>query len=350
MTTPAASGAPSASPSTSSAPSSAPSNAPSAPATKSTPPAPSGNGPSHSEPKSSSGGGDPGAPKSDGAVEQAGQAAVEAAAKEAARKLKLKINGREMELDEPEVIRRAQLASAADEKFREAADMRKQAEQFFKTLLEDPKSVLMHPEVRDRINFRALAEEYLGAELQKEMMSPEQRELEELRQYKKQQDEARQRSEQEQMTRTQQEEMTKLQQRAAAEYDKKITDVLAQSNLPKTAYTVKRVAELLHGALTKGYDLDVQTAVDMVREGYMTDVQSLVGGLEGESLVKVLGNDIIKRLRKFDLERIKSQLEQTAAPAPQPVPMQPAAAPRNDAGQFLRPDEWKEALRKKAGF
>jgi hypothetical protein len=334
-----ASAAPSA-PTTSSAPS-----APSAPASPSTASAPS--------PAAGSGGGDPGASKVGGDTNaaQAGQAAADAAAKEAARKLKLKVNGREMELEEPEVIRRAQLASAADEKFREASEMRKQAEQFFKTLLEDPKAVLMHPDVRDRINFRALAEEFLGAELQKEMMSPEQRELEELRQYKKQQDEARVNAEKEQLTRTQQEEMTRLQQRAAQEYDKKITDVLAQSNLPKTAYTVKRVAELLHGALTKGYDLDVQTAVDMVREGYMTDVQSLVGGLEGESLVKLLGGDILKRLRKYDLERIKAQLEQSNTPPPQPAPAPaPSATPRNEQGQFLRPDEWKEAIRRKAGL
>ncbi len=347
MTTPAASGAPSAGPSTS-APSSAPSASP-APATKSAPPTPTvSDGGSASAP--GSGGGDPGAPKADANATQAGAAAAEAAAKEAARKLKLKVNGREMELEEGEVVRRAQLASAADEKFREAAEMRKQAEQFFKALLEDPKAVLMHPDIRDRINFRALAEEYLGAELQKEMMTPEQRELEELRQYKKQQDDARQRSEQEQLTRTQQEEMTRLQQRAAQEYDKKITEVLAQSDLPKTAYTVKRVAELLHGALQKGYDLDIQTAVDMVREGYMTDVQALVGGLEGESLVKLLGGDIVKRLRKFDLERIKAQLDQSAAPAPQPVPAPVATQSRSEPSQFMRPDEWKEAIRKKAGL
>jgi hypothetical protein len=337
----------SAAPSTSSAPSAAP-------AVKSAPPTPhvadSGSAPAPTA-APGSGGGDPGAPKSEGNAAQAGQAAAEAAAKEAARKLKLKVNGREMELEEPEVIRRAQLASAADEKFREASEMRKQAEQFFNALLDDPKSVLMHPEIRDRINFRALAEEYLGAELQKEMMSPEQRELEELRAFKKKQDETAESAKREQLTKAQQEEMTRLQQRAAQEYDKKITEVLAQSSLPKTPYTVKRVAELLHGALTKGYDLDVQTAVDMVREGYMTDVQSLVGGLDGDHLVNALGPDILKRLRKYDLERIKAQLDKSAPAAPQPIAAPSQSSQRNDAGSnFLRPDEWKEAIRKKAGF
>ncbi len=35
----------------------------------------------------------------------------------------------------------------------------------------------MHPDIKDKINFRQLAEEFLGGELQRELMSPEEREL-----------------------------------------------------------------------------------------------------------------------------------------------------------------------------
>jgi hypothetical protein len=355
-TTPVATSAPAASaPSSSPTPSAAPS---AAPATKSAAPS-TGSAPSNGAPQAPKGtqearteaaaNGSTAAPE----ATTAQQAATEAA-KEAARKLKLKVNGKEMELDESEVVRRAQLASAADERFREAAEMRKSAEQFFQTLINDPKSVLLHPELRDKINFRALAEEYLGSELKRELMSPEERELHEVREWRKQQEEQQQRTQQEQMTKAQQEEMTRLQQRAAQEYDRKISDVLAESNLPKNAYTVKRVAELLHGALTKGYDLDVQTAVDMVREGYMSDVQALVGGLDGEALLKLLGDDITKKLRKHDLARIKAQLEQSAnvdAVVPQASDaIVPQARRKPDENRQLRPDEWREEIRRKAGL
>lgn len=347
---PAASGAPSAgSPTpTSSAPSatssSSTSSAPSPSAAKPTSEAPAAKNPAA--------GGDPGAPKPqavDADAPHPDDTPAEAAAKEAARKLKLKINGREREYDEQEVVRLAQLSAGAHEKFAEAAEMRKQAEQFFETLLKDPKSVLLHPELRDRINMRQIAEEFLGAELQKEMMSPEQRELEELRAFKRQQDEAKAAQEHEQLTKTQQAEMQALQQRAAQEYDRKISEVLSQSNLPKNAYTVKRVAELLHGALTKGYDLDVQTAVDIVRDGYVTDLQSLVGGLDGEPLVKFLGDDLVKKLRKYDLQRLKSQMEPAQPTAP--VAQLPVESQRRqpEGERNMRPHEWSEFIRKKAG-
>jgi len=176
--------------------------------------------------------------------------------------------------------------------------MRKSAEQFFEAFMNDPKSVLMHPEVAAKINFRKLAEEYLGTELQREMMTPEERELKDLREYKTSQDKAREDGERTTRETAATQAAAELQQRAAADYDKKITDVLAKTNLPKNAYTVKRVAELLHGALSKGYDLDVPTAVDMVREGYLGDVQALVGGLDGDALFSILGPEVAKKIRK----------------------------------------------------
>lgn len=344
MSTPVATSAPAAS-----APSAAPASSspsPSASATKSAPPTPSA---SSSAPATGTQEARTNA-AADG-LNASNQSAAEAA-KEAARKLKLKINGREMELEEPEVIRRAQLASAADEKFREAAEMRKQAEQFFQTLLSDPKSVLLHPELRDKINFRQLAEEFLGSELKRELMSPEERELQELREWRKQQQEQAENAKREQMTKAQREEMTRLQQQAAKKYDQEITDILSVSQLPKNPYTVKRVAELLHGALSKGYELDVQTAVDMVRESYMSDVQALVGGLDGEALVRVLGDEITKKLRKHDLARLKAQLAQpqVADVAQQQLGDAPPRQQREPQDKHLRPDEWRERIMRKAGL
>jgi len=334
------------------APSSAQSSAPSAPSTPSSSVSSGAAAALERSPggqmPAGNGGGDPGAKAVGGGSPETTstkQETQEAAKQEAARRLKLKVRGREMELDEGEVIRRAELAEGAEQKFQEAAQLRKQAEQFFQTLLSDPMSVLTHPELADKIKFRELAENYLSQELQKEMLSPEQRELQELRDYRQKQQKATEDAQKEQLTRTQQQEMAKLQQRAAQEYDVKISEVLQQSDLPKNAHTVKRVAEMLYNALQKGYDLDVQTAVDMVREGYMTEISSLVGGLEGPSLIKALGPDIVKKLRKHDLAQLKAKTQPTeSAPQTNPNPQ-----PAQKESQYMRPDEWKEFLRKKAG-
>jgi hypothetical protein len=289
----------------------------------------------------------------DGSVEtQNGTSeAQKEAIKEEIRKMKLKVNGREVEMDEGEVIRRAQLAESAQQRYQEAAQLKKQAEQFFEALLQDPKSVLMHPDVAQKINFRELAEEYLSTELKRELMDPVERELEELREFKrKQEEELTNKQKQEQET-VKQRQIREMQQRAAKEYDTKITEALSQSNLPKTAYTVKRVAEILLNAQKSGFDMDIPTAVDMVREGYNTDLQAMIGNLPPDMIIKMFGDDLIKKLRKHDLAQLKAR----AKPQEQPVEGVPQHTPsprsKPDAEpKYMKPDEWKEMLRKKAGL
>jgi hypothetical protein len=271
------------------------------------------------------------------------------AEKEAIRRHKLKVNGREIEVDEVEVLRRAQLASAADEKFREAAEMRKSAEQFFETLKTNPKAILMNPEFQQMIGFREIAEEYLGGELKRELMDPVQRELEDLRDFKRKQEDALKSQEQERLTQTQQRELQQLQQRAMQEYDTKITEALQTSSIAKTPEAVSRVVGLMEKALTNGYDLDPATAVAMVQDQYRSDLQAMTSTLDGEQLVKFFGDDIIKKLRKFDLTRIKQQLEPApaAAPAPSPLAREPKQPSQN---QGLRPNEWLDRIAQKAGI
>src|SRR5690606_17627576 len=154
---------------------------------------------------------------------------------------------------------------------------------------------------------RGNAEEYLAEEVQLELMSPEERELYELRKWKQEQEQARQQEEMTAQQRAQQQQEMAARQQAQQFYDKKISEVLSQSNLPKTPYTVKRVATLLKTALSKGYELPIETAVDMVRGDFANDVTAMAGALDGDALVKVLGPDIIKRLRKYDLDQIKAK-------------------------------------------
>lgn len=338
MSTPAMTAAPStpAAPSSTPSTSSAPASAPATPSNS----APSSTSAQAAAQSTGSGGGDPGA-KSAGTTDQSPPSA--AAVAEAVRKHKLKVNGKEMELEEPEVLRRAQLAEAAEQKFQEAAKARREAAQVLEMLKQNPLAVL----TKLGINTREFSEKYLAGELQKEMLTPEQRELMELRDFRSQQEKAQQEAQRVAQEQAQQREFAALQERAAKEYDTKITEVLTQTNLPKTPETVKRVAGLLKNALEKGYELDVPTAVDMVKQGYMGDVQSLLAGLKGEHLVKMLGDSLLKEIRQYDLARIKAKLN------PQQDPAAPAAAPvareRSEPSKYMNQDQWIEQLRKKAG-
>lgn len=266
-------------------------------------------------------------------------------------RIKAKVNGKEREYTLEEARRRLELIDGAEEKFQTAAQMRKQVEQFIETLRKDPKKILLNPELG--INFREIAEEYLGAEVRKEMMDPQQRELEELRAWKAEQD-AKAKEEQESRAKTEeQQRFEAAKKQKIQEYDQKIAKVLGETNLPKTPYTVKRVAEVLHSAMKKGYELDAATAADFVRESYMSDIQAMFGGLEGEQLLNVLGDGLAKKIRKYDLDQLKAKLNppppvslNSAAPE---QPAQPSAPSSSKKQQFLSEAEWKEMIRKKAG-
>lgn len=258
--------------------------------------------------------------------------------------IKRKVNGKEVEMTVAEALRKAELVSGAEEKFQEAAKMRKEVEAFVQALKEKPLHVLKQM----GIDVRGNAEEYLAEEVQLELMSPEERELYELRKWKQEQEQARQQEEMTAQQRAQQQQEMAARQQAQQFYDKKISEVLSQSNLPKTPYTVKRVATLLKTALSKGYELPIETAVDMVRGDFANDLRSMSSG-DPAQIIKLLGDDIVKMLRKHDLEQIKAKRK-------------PAATPAEIAEQNLQPrqrtekttekmsmDEWKEYIRKRAG-
>ena len=272
----------------------------------------------------------------------------ETPAETAARKYKLKVNGVEREYDEETVIRRAQLAESADQKFQEASKLRKQTEAFIQALRDDPVSVLTNPKLG--VDMRKIAEQFLAKEYQREMVSPEQRELEELREFKAQRErEAQEAQEHEQMT-TREREFAAQQQKYAQEYDRQIGEGLMNSGLPKTPQTLKRVAELMHSALKKGYELDVATAVDMVRESYQNDMMELYGKLDGDKLVGLLGEDLAKKIRMYDLQRLKAK--HNPPPSEATLQQQQQAAPRRTepkAPTTMRTSDWLDQIRKKAG-
>jgi hypothetical protein len=99
-----------------------------------------------------------------------------------------------------------------------------------------------------------------------------------------------------------------------------------------------------------GYELDIETAVDLVREDYVVDTSSLFGGLDGDALVSALGEDIVKKIRKHDLARLKARTtSQQPAAENRQSPSQPRAD-RNQPPKHMKQHEWLEMIRKKAGM
>lgn len=220
----------------------------------------------------------------------------------AKRKVRVKVDGKESEVDEDEIVRDYQKFRAADKKFQEAAKLRKDAEALIDLLKNDPVKALEHPSIGK--NFKELAENYLIEQLKREQMTPEQRELMEARQKLEQFEKAQQ----EQQKQFEEQKMAELANHYEQEYQKSIIDALQNSGLPKTNVTVRRMAYYMHRALEQGYEVSAKDVVSLVKKDYHREIQELLGAADGDILEGLLG-DVSKKLRKMDVHKAKTQLQ-----------------------------------------
>lgn len=218
-----------------------------------------------------------------------------AAKKEAERKFKIKYGKTEREVAEKDLIAMAQKGWASDERFQSAAQKERQMQAIFQKWKEDPDAVMRALGEEDPVEFHKAR---LSAELKRRILTPEQRELEDLRAKLK-------KSEEDDKTRSQKESEAKLEHLTnhyAQQYDKEMSAAIAESGLPKTAKTVKRAAELAYKNLKMGLDLPWSTILDMVREEYTSDIKELFGASQADKLMGLFGEDVVKKLTSASLK------------------------------------------------
>lgn len=217
---------------------------------------------------------------------------------EAARMLKLKVDGQEMEMSEADVFKWAQQGKSADKRFQEAATTRKEAEQIIQFLKTNPKEAFKHL----GLDIRKFSEDTLLEMIQHEQMSPEQRQAKEneqkLRKYEEQEKATQEKAKQEQMQ--------ALERKHMESYDKMFVEALTQSGLPKTPFTVKRMAELTLVNLKRGMNLEASQLAKIVKEDYIAEQKALFENADGDTLMNLLGKEAVKRLSKAQLSKYKA--------------------------------------------
>lgn len=231
-------------------------------------------------------------------------------------KHKIKADGQELELEYDDLVRMASKASAADNRMREATTTKKEAKSILDGLRSNPVEALKQlesntyfqenpnaiVELLGKEGARKFAESLLWEEIQREKMSPERQELEDLRKFKQQQEElAKEREEAEKHQRYEAERA-----RYRDQYTKQFTEALETGGLPKTPETIETMAQLYMSALENDYEPDMKELVDATRDQLQNRTRSLLGGLPEETLVELLGDDIAGKIRKHDLSRLRS--------------------------------------------
>lgn len=237
----------------------------------------------------------------EGESEEEEESKEEKKAKEEARKAwKLKVGGKEVEItDEEELIKRAQMGYSADEKWQEAAKMRKELESFVKVLQTNPTAALEQL----GYNVDELAESHIQRRIEEMQKSPEeiereklQREIEELRQREKAREEE-----------LRAKEMEQVQEKYAMQIENEISDALDSSKtLPKSPYVVKRIADALLLAMNNGYhDVQVSDVLPVVESDIKSEIQDMFSAMPEEVVESIVGKNTLNKLRKRRVKKAK---------------------------------------------
>ena len=235
--------------------------------------------------------------------------AVKEEAKEIKKALKafdLKVNGKskriELDLDnDEEITKYLQKAMASDEKFQEASNYKKQAEQLVDMLQKDPLSILRNPALG--LDIRKLAEQVLLQDLEEQQKSPEQKKMEEYEKKLKAYEDSEKKKDQELKDRQLQE----ATQRNHAELEDSMIKALERSDLPPEPFFIRRVADAMAAAIESGWeDVTVESIMPYVEGKIKGDFGSLIGRhKEPAKLEKLLGKSVLDDYRKANISKVK---------------------------------------------
>lgn len=215
--------------------------------------------------------------------------------------LKVKINGVEQEVKVEELLKTYQKSQGADQKFYEASQMKKQAEEVINILKNRPFEVLE----KLGLDIDELAEQRLLQKLQYEQMTDEEKELyeskEKLKHYETQE---RIRREQEEFHK-----LNQLKQLHIENYTKQIQDVIEKNDLPRDSHTVKKFLNYMGQAISNKINVTVSDLVELVKEDLATEERQFLDRYKKRDISKLieeLGDDTVKAIQKEHIKKLKN--------------------------------------------
>lgn len=218
-------------------------------------------------------------------------------------KHKVKIDDEtEEEYSYEDLLKFAKENKRSQNRYYEADQMKHQAEELLALAKNDPKALLTHPLIGQ--DLRKFANEIIAEAMEEELLNPDQkelrktkRELDELRSLKQQQEE-KANQEQEDTLRGQYEE----------DYSNQIVEALVEQGLPKTEYTIKRLAEYMLQAYNQGFkEVKAKDIAPLVKQDFIAEQNQIYSASDEEALLNLLGEDVIKKIVKGHLNKAKKE-------------------------------------------
>ena len=249
---------------------------------------------------------DPNAPK-----------AAKVEAKKTLKSLKIKFNGKEYDEelpfeipDDPEAIKymqhKLQMDRLARSKSQESADQQKMIREFMNDLKKNPRKVLSDPNIG--VDLKKIAAELIEEEIENSRKSPEQLEKENLEKELKALKDEREK-EKEEFNRK---ELERLEQQEFERYDMLISKAIEGSDLPKSPYIVKKMADYMLLGLQKNLDVTPEDVLPLVRSEMQEDLKEMFAVMPEDVIESIIGKDVINRIRKKNLQKAKAGNVQAA--------------------------------------
>lgn len=262
--------------------------------------------------------------------------------RELKKKLKLKVNGREEERefdlgDDKFLTEMFQKAFSSDERFQKASKVEKDAktrmEQIARMIQEDPESILGE----FGHNMDELAEKHIQKRIQELEKSPEQREMEKLRNELEKEMKKREKLEQER----QNAENSRIQEQFARNLNDEISSGLSTSDIPKSPFVVKRIAEHLIAALDNGKNVEVKDVIPLVQKQIKAEIRQMFEAMPEDVIESVLGETVSNKLRQRRIKKMKevkntSQIQPTGQTELAKKTTEEAPASKQTARDFFK--------------
>jgi len=221
------------------------------------------------------------------------------------KEYKLKVNGRDETIkfdptNEEEVKSWLQKGRASDQKFQEAAEVRKAAMSFIEELRKNPRKVLSDPNIN--IDLKKFAEEIMNDQIAEMEKSPEQKEREKLQKELQKMKDEREQEKKEFETK----EMARLNDEHERQIESDISSALDIGGLPKTPRTVRTMADYMMVALENGINLTAKEIIPIVKNTTLSEFKEVVSSLTDDQLEDFLGKEVLGRLRKKNVAKAKA--------------------------------------------
>lgn len=236
----------------------------------------------------------------------------------ATKLIERKVNGKVVKATQEEWDKYSSLGLTATERLQEAAGLTKKAQAQLDRMGSAKKAIefldeqVQEGKISPEEMRSALDEFYLNKYINPSKMSPEQKRIAELEaENKKWKNQDADRQSQAKAHKEAQEDME-----MSKGLIQEIQGIIEETKLPKTRFTANRIAHWIRVNETKGVNATRELVTNQVMNEAKGITRSTCAALKGEALVEHLGEEVVKEIRRFDLEQLRARRQKLANPTP----------------------------------